>query len=402
MKTLYLECSMGIAGDMLMSALYEIIPDKEEFLKEINSLNIKGALVKSRKMEKCGIWGTYMEVLINGEKEGHDNHDHHHHHHEHNSLEDINTIINSLNVSETVKSNAIEVYKIIAEAEGKVHEKKVDQIHFHEVGNIDAIVDIVGNCILLDKINADKIVVSPIHVGSGQVKCAHGILPVPAPATALILQEIPIYSGDVSGELCTPTGAAIVKHFADEFGPMPEMKMSAVGYGMGTKDFHKANCVRAIIGKEKDRTDQIVELAANLDDMTAEAMGFAIETFMEKGALDAYGEPIVMKKSRPGTKLVCICNEKDKETMLEIFFKHTSTLGVREYRCKRWVLDRYSEEVETSFGKVNIKTSEGFGVKRVKVEFDNLAKIARENDISLEEVNEEIKVEYAKYLETKN
>ncbi len=402
MKTLYLECSMGIAGDMLMSALYEIIPDKEEFLKEINSLNIKGALVKSRKMEKCGIWGTYMEVLINGEKEGHDHHDHHHHHHEHNSLEDINTIINSLNVSETVKNNAIEVYKIIAEAEGKVHEKKVDQIHFHEVGNIDAIVDIVGNCILLDKINADKIVVSPIHVGSGQVKCAHGILPVPAPATALILQEIPIYSGDVSGELCTPTGAAIVKHFADEFGPMPEMKMSAVGYGMGTKDFHKANCVRAIIGKEKDRTDQIVELAANLDDMTAEAMGFAIETFMEKGALDAYGEPIVMKKSRPGTKLVCICNEKDKETMLEIFFKHTSTLGVREYRCKRWVLDRYSEEVETSFGKVNIKTSEGFGVKRVKVEFDNLAKIARENDISLEEVNEEIKVEYAKYLETKN
>ncbi|MDD4377158.1 MAG: nickel pincer cofactor biosynthesis protein LarC [Eubacteriales bacterium] len=399
MKTLYLECSMGIAGDMLMSALYEIIPDKEEFLKEINSLNIKGALVKSRKMEKCGIWGTYMEVLINGEKEGHD---HHHHHHEHNSLEDINTIINSLNVSETVKNNAIEVYKIIAEAEGKVHEKKVDQIHFHEVGNIDAIVDIVGNCILLDKINADKIVVSPIHVGSGQVKCAHGILPVPAPATALILQEIPIYSGDVSGELCTPTGAAIVKHFADEFGPMPEMKMSAVGYGMGTKDFHKANCVRAIIGKEKDRTDQIVELAANLDDMTAEAMGFAIETFMEKGALDAYGEPIVMKKSRPGTKLVCICNEKDKETMLKIFFKHTSTLGVREYRCKRWVLDRYSEEVETSFGKVNIKTSEGFGVKRVKVEFDNLAKIARENDISLEEVNEEIKVEYAKYLETKN
>ena len=402
MKTLYLDCSMGIAGDMLMSALYEIIPDKEEFLKEINSLNIKGALVKSRKMEKCGIWGTYMEVLINGEKEGHDHHDHHHHHHEHNSLEDINTIINSLNVSETVKNNAIEVYKIIAEAEGKVHEKKVDQIHFHEVGNIDAIVDIVGNCILLDKINADKIVVSPIHVGSGQVKCAHGILPVPAPATALILQEIPIYSGDVSGELCTPTGAAIVKHFADEFGPMPEMKMSAVGYGMGTKDFHKANCVRAIIGKEKDRTDQIVELAANLDDMTAEAMGFAIETFMEKGALDAYGEPIVMKKSRPGTKLVCICNEKDKETMLEIFFKHTSTLGVREYRCKRWVLDRYSEEVETSFGKVNIKTSEGFGVKRVKVEFDNLAKIARENDISLEEVNEEIKVEYAKYLETKN
>ena len=402
MKTLYLDCSMGIAGDMLMSALYEIIPDKEEFLKEINSLNIKGALVKSRKMEKCGIWGTYMEVLINGEKEGHDHHDHHHHHHEHNSLEDINTIINSLNVSETVKNNAIEVYKIIAEAEGKVHEKKVDQIHFHEVGNIDAIVDIVGNCILLDKINADKIVVSPIHVGSGQVKCAHGILPVPAPATALILQEIPVYSGDVSGELCTPTGAAIVKHFADEFGPMPEMKMSAVGYGMGTKDFHKANCVRAIIGKEKDRTDQIVELAANLDDMTAEAMGFAIETFMEKGALDAYGEPIVMKKSRPGTKLVCICNEKDKETMLEIFFKHTSTLGVREYRCKRWVLDRYSEEVETSFGKVNIKTSEGFGVKRVKVEFDNLAKIARENDISLEEVNEEIKVEYAKYLETKN
>ena len=261
MKTLYLDCSMGAAGDMLQAALFELLDDREAFLKTIQNLGLEGVTVKPIPMTKCGILGTHMDVLVNGESEGemqeahehhhdhdhhnhdehdhsHDHHDHHHeHHHHHASMKDIENIIDGLNVSDNVKANAKKVYALIAEAESHAHGVDVSEIHFHEVGTLDAIADVTINCMLLEELKPEKIVASPVNVGSGHVHCAHGILPVPAPATAYILRDIPMYSGHIKSELCTPTGAALLKKFVDSFGEMPVMTVGKIGYGMGRKDF---------------------------------------------------------------------------------------------------------------------------------------------------------------------
>lgn len=403
MKTLYLECNMGAAGDMLMAALLELTDAPTKFLEKINSLGLSGVQVSSQLENKCGINGTKVTVLINGEEEGEqvhcdeEHHDHHHHHahcdeehhehhHSHSQIKDIKLIIDNLNVSDNVKKHSLEVYNIIAEGESAVHGIPVEQIHFHEVGNMDAIVDIVGVCMLLEELEIDKIVASPIHVGSGQVHCAHGILPVPAPATAYILKNVPIYGGKIKGELCTPTGAALLKHFATEFGSMPIMKVEKVGYGMGTKNFDAANCLRAMLGETEDCVGEVVEIACNLDDMTGENIGFAMEILMENGALDVYTTPIGMKKSRPATMLTCMCNLHDRQNMTKLIFKHTTTLGVREYRCNRQILSRNMRTIETQYGPVRLKESEGFSIKKQKPEYDDIAKIAKENNLSIKEV----------------
>ncbi len=290
MRTLYFDCGMGAAGDMLTAALYELLDDAERksFIEQINSLGLENVNVSADKMMKCGIIGTHMTVSIGGIEEDvihehhhdhdyehsheHDHHDHehsheheHHHEHEHthehdhehshehhhSSLHDIEDIINGLNVSDFVKAHSIQIYKLIAEAESVAHDKDIYEIHFHEVGTMDAIVDVVSVCILMEKLNAARIIASPIHVGSGHVHCAHGILPVPAPATAYILKGVPIYGGGIKGELCTPTGAAILKHFVNDFTDMPVMITEAIGYGMGKKDFTAANCVRVMLGETK-------------------------------------------------------------------------------------------------------------------------------------------------------
>ena len=229
-------------------------------------------------------------------------------------------------------------------------------------------------------------VASPVHVGSGQVRCAHGILPVPAPATAHILKQVPIYGGSIRGELCTPTGAALLKHFVENFGDMPVMAVSGIGYGMGKKDFERANCVRVLLGETTKQTDEILELNCNIDDMTGEAMGFALEQLMEHGALDAFTVPIGMKKSRPGVMLTVLCKEPNKEEMVRLIFRHTTTLGIREKRCQRHILDRRMESVDTPYGKVHRKVSTGYGVQRTKYEYNDIARIAREQNISLFEV----------------
>ena len=290
-----------------------------------------------------------------------------------------------------MKKDALAVFELIAEAESKVHGQTMEQIHFHEVGTLDAVADVVGNCLLLSMIGADHISASPVHVGSGTVKCAHGVLPVPAPATALILQGIPIYSAEIKGELCTPTGAALLKHFVDKFGPMPLMRVEKTGYGAGTKEFERANCVRVMLGEtEEEGRDQVLELAANIDDMTAEEIGYAIEILMEQGALDAYAENIVMKKSRPAVKLCCMCRPEDKEEMVRLLFKHTTTIGIREYRCGRSTLARRFEQRKTAWGEVSVKVCEGYGVEKVKAEFEDLAKIAKEENLSIKDVKKEI------------
>ena len=383
MRTIYLDCGMGAAGDMLTAALLELMPNQDAFVEELNGLGIPGIRFTAEKCEKCGILGTHMKVTIHGEEE-----DDHHHHHGH--LADIRGIVSGLPLPTMVKLDILAVYEEIAQAESHVHGVPVEHIHFHEVGTMDAIADVTAVCLLLHRLAPDKIIVSPVHVGSGQVRCAHGILPVPAPATAYLLRGIPIYGGSIDGELCTPTGAALLKHFATEFGQMPVMKVQAIGYGMGKKDFPRANCVRALLGETEAPIDAIVELRCNVDDMTGEAIGFALEQLLGSGALDAFTVPVGMKKSRPGVLITVLCREEKKEAMVHLLLKHTTTLGVREFPCRRYALSRTMEVVNTPFGPVRKKVSSGYGVRREKLEYDDLAKIAKEQHISLAEALDQI------------
>ena len=401
-----------------MAALLELHDNPEEFLARLNSVGIPGVIVTAKPSVKHGITGTHIKVEVNGQTEhpdmhghshGHDHdhsHDHSHNHshghshetggHSHNSYHDIEHRIGHLNVSDNVKKNALAIYKLIAEAESHAHGVQVNQIHFHEVGEMDAIADIVGVCMLIDELAPDMILASPINVGSGQVRCAHGILPVPAPATVHILQNVPIYSDNIKGELCTPTGAAILKHFVNKFDNMPMMSIKKTGYGMGTKDFEKANIVRAHFGTTTDGgkgnrppvlDDEVIELICNLDDMTPEAVSFAQQILLDEGALDVYITPIIMKKGRAGVMLTCMCHRDTIDKMMELMFKHTTTLGIRENTFRRYTLQREQSEIETKYGSVRIKTAQGYGVKKSKPEYDDVARIARENGISMLDIS---------------
>lgn len=401
MKTLYLDCSMGAAGDMLAAALLELLPDPDAFVAELNALAIPDVKFSREASVKCGITGTHLQVTVHGEEEGahdhhhahsHDHHDHAHSHHHHASLHDIEHIVRGhLSLPATVADNVMAVYRLIADAESKAHGKSVSEIHFHEVGTMDAIADITAVCLLMHRLAPDEIIVSPVHVGSGQVHCAHGILPVPAPATATILQDVPIYGGSIQGELCTPTGAALLKHFADSFGEMPVMRTSAIGYGMGKKDFPAANCVRALLGERSAASDDVIELCCNIDDMTGEAIGYAFDKLFAAGALDVYTIPIGMKKSRPGHLLHVICREADKDALVRALFAHTTTIGIRENRFRRYTLDRRIETIETADGPVRRKCSTGYGVSREKFEHDDLARIADAQGLSLREAEARVR-----------
>lgn len=413
MKTLYLDCGMGAAGDMLTAALLELLPNGDEFLSELNGLNIPGVAFLREPSVKCGIHGTHIAVKVNGEEETERAHDHSHEHghehsnsneheckhehshdsahiHHHNGMHEIEHIIENLPISAKVKSHVLAVYSLIAEAESYVHDVPVTNVHFHEVGTMDAIADITAVCMLMDRLSPKEVIVSPVHVGSGYVQCAHGILPVPAPATAYILRDVPIYGGRIKSELCTPTGAALLKHFATKFGDMPVMKTEAIGYGMGKKDFPIANCIRALLGETEECSDTIVQLCCNLDDMTAEAIGFAEEQLFAAGALEVYTIPAQMKKSRPGILLSVLCQEKEKAKIIRLIFQHTTTLGIRENISRRYILSR---GIKTELGDVRVKMSSGYGVAREKFEYEDIARIAREQGISLADVTKLIRGE---------
>lgn len=388
MRTLYIDCGMGAAGDMLTAALLELHPNPAQFLDRLNNLGFPGVVVSAEKSVKCGIAGTHLSVKISGLEE--DEHLHEHHSHHHGSMAQIRSIVNGLPISTMVKLDIMSVFAEIAAAESQVHGVPVEQIHFHEVGSMDAIVDIAAVCLLLQELDVDRVVASPVHVGSGSVRCAHGILPVPAPATAHILQDVPIYGGSIQGELCTPTGAALLKHFVEEFGNMPTMRVQKIGYGMGKKDFPRANCVRVLLGEAEETSDAIWELSCNIDDMSGEEIGFALEQLMEQGALDVFTTPIGMKKSRPGTMLTVLCREAEKKTFVEKLFRYTTTLGIREKLCQRHTLERKVVTVETQYGPVRKKVSFGYGITREKWEYEDLARIAKEQGMSIQQVRSTI------------
>ena len=436
MKELYLECSMGAAGDMLMSALYELLTPEQQktFVETMNHL-LPGVTVTPQRAQTCGITGTHMEVLVHGEEEqthdvhGHDHmhphvhgHDHMHPHehehdhvhlhehghdhvhphehdhghvhpHHHASLPHIQEILSGLPVAEEVKKHAAAVYEAIARAESAAHGCPVEEVHFHEVGALDAVADVTGVCLAISMLRPDKITASPIHVGSGMVRCAHGVMPVPAPATAFLLRGIPTYGGEIQGELCTPTGAALIAHFAQSYGPMPAMAADGVGYGVGRKTFERANCVRAFLGeKTEDRAanGEITELVCNLDDMTPEALAFACRRLLELGALDVYTLPGQMKKGRPGWVLTVLCAPQQEEEMAVHILRETTTNGLRARRCAKYFLRPTVEERETAHGSIRVKKAEGYGVTHEKPEFEDVAAAAQKSRQPIHQVYREI------------
>ena len=386
MKELFFDCSMGAAGDMLSAALLELFDDRETVLAELNALGIPGVRYEAEECVKCGVKGTHLTVTVRGEPE--DEHPHEHgDHHRHTSLSDIRVIVASLPLPEDVRGDILSVYESIADAESAVHGVPVEEVHFHEVGAMDAVADVTAFCCLLRRLAPERITASPVHVGSGQVRCAHGLLPVPAPSAARLLRGVPIYGGEIRGELCTPTGAALLRHYVNSFGPMPLLRTEKIGYGMGKKDFPAANCVRAFWGESGDAAGEaMTELRCNLDDMTAESIAFACERLRDAGAPEVFTTPIGMKKGRPGTMITVLCRPDQAEEMTALLLRHTATLGVRAFPCRRSVLSRRSEVVETALGPVRKKISERNGLRREKWEYEDLARLARERNCSLEEI----------------
>ena len=380
MNVLYLECNMGAAGDMLLAALLELLPDREAFLAKLNGLGLPGVSVTAETAVRCGITGTHVTVKVHDHEE--DEHLHDHHHHPHSTLHDIHHAIGHLPVSPWVKEQAMAVYDRVAAAESAVHGTTVEAVHFHEVGAWDAVTDVVGVCMAMEALSPDRVVASPVHVGSGQVRCAHGLLPIPAPATALLLQGVPTYGGKIRGELCTPTGAALLTQFVESFGDSVIMSTEKIGYGMGTKEFEAANCLRAFWGTADGNRDEIAELSCNLDDMTGEAVGFAMEILLDAGALDVFTTPIGMKKSRPGIMLTVLCQPNDADRMADLMLRHTTTLGVRRQDCRRYTLPRETVTVETKYGPIRMKTAPG----KAKPEYEDAARAAKAYGVTLQEV----------------
>jgi len=435
---LYLECSMGASGDMLMAALLELLPDKEAFIQRMNSLGIPGVALECVPSVKCGVAGSHVHVRIRGEEEtvedvsyvpgasacentscgdvhthghshghdhdhghgGHDSHEHDHEHehrnheghaheHRHFGFSEVCGLIGGLALPEKVREDALAVYRLIGEAEANVHSTAIEQIHFHEVGSMDAVADVVGCCLLMHLLNAESISASPVHVGSGFVRCSHGILPVPAPATAYILKGIPVYGGKIKGELCTPTGAALLRHFVGRFGDMAPMKVAKIGYGMGTKDFEALNCVRAFLGEEDGGGDEIIEISCNLDDMTPEAVGYASERLLEGGALDVFTTPIYMKKNRPAIMLTCLCKPDDREEISRLMLRHTTTLGVRFRALQRNKLSYTFRTAKTPCGDIRIKSASGYGIRKEKPEYEDVKAAADKHNLPFTKVYEQ-------------
>ena len=388
MRTIYLDCGMGAAGDMLTAALLALLEEQEQarFLEEINTALGGRAHVSCGPDVKCGVQGLHVSVVINGDEEGEELK----HHHHHTSIGEIRDFLRAAPVSENVRADALAVFDSIAAAEAAVHGKEMENIHFHEVGSIDAVADVLGVCLLMEKLAPEAVLASPVNVGGGTVKCAHGVLPVPAPATERLLRGIPWYEGEIKTELCTPTGAALLRHFAQRFADQPGMRVEKTGYGTGKKDFGRLNAVRALLGETENKAESLVELACNVDDMTGEELGFAMEQLFAAGALDVWTAPIGMKKSRPAVLLTCLCTEEKREPLLRVLFRNTATLGVRETRCLRHTLERSISTAAGPYGEVRVKTARGYGVERSKAEFEDLARLAREHGLSLRQVRESI------------
>ncbi|MBW8334880.1 MAG: nickel pincer cofactor biosynthesis protein LarC [Prolixibacteraceae bacterium] len=386
MRILYYDCFAGISGDMNLGAMIDLGVDAAYLESELQKLNIEGFHLEINKDLRRGISGTKAEVIV----ENPDNEKHRH-------LRHVEEIINNSTLSETVKANSLKIFKLIAFAEAKVHSIAVERVHFHEVGALDSIADIVGAAICLDFLKVDKVLSSPIQLGGGTVKCAHGIMPVPAPATALIVENVPVKLGLVQHEATTPTGAAILVATVDEFTEQINFPITKTAYGIGHRDVSEVpNVLRVFLSETATSVGDVKEevatvLECNIDDMNPERYDFILEQLFNAGASDAWLVPIIMKKSRPAIQLNVLCAPEKVQKMKHIIFTHSTTIGLREYSVKKSILTRTEKTVATKFGAVRVKQSVFEGkVVRSKPEFDDCRTIALQEKISIEEIEREV------------
>ena len=442
MRIAYLECFSGISGDMFLGALVDAGVPPRLLEETVSALGVGAKLEISRVM-RSGISATKVDVWVNGEKDmpreeywakqgvakandehlhehgerepPHEHgHTHHHHHdqgensrakesaphvhdHSHRGLSEIRRIISAAAISEPAKQRAIAIFEALGEAEAKIHNVPVENVHFHEVGAVDAMVDVVCAAVGSESLGVDEIVCSPLNVGGGMVQCAHGTFPVPAPATLELLKDAPVYSSGVQAELVTPTGAAIVKTLARRFAVFPEMKIEKSGYGAGSREFAAhPNVLRLVIGESeatmegKASSEMITVLEANLDDLNPQVFGYVMDRLLEEGALDVFGMPVQMKKNRPGTLLTVLCRPERAGKLVQLIFAETTTLGVRRREEMRQTLARRWENVRTQWGEVRIKIASMNGtVTNYAPEYEDCRRIAAEHHVALKTVMQE-------------
>ena len=402
MKTLYFDCSSGISGNMTLGALLEIVGDENYLLEELKKLNVDGYKIEISKQVKNGITGTYVDVILEHEHHHQDHehehehnhnpeHDHgheHHHHHEHRNLYDVNNIIDNSSLDENTKALAKRIFLRVAKAESKVHNKPLDEVHFHEVGAIDSNVDIVGTAILINKINPDKVIASVVNDGYGFIECAHGTMAVPVPATSEIFaaSNVKFRQIDIDTELVTPTGAAIIAELAEDFTTLPAMVTEKIGWGTGSKDLKIPNVLKVYYGEIQEENQNFVVMETNVDDCSGEILGYTSEKLFANGALDVFYTPIFMKKNRPAYRLSVACRKEDMFKLQNIIFKETTTIGIRYRFESRTELGREFVEIDTKYGKIRAKKVTNNGETYVYPEYESMKKIAEENNIPLKEL----------------
>lgn len=396
MKAFVFQCQSGISGDMTVAALLDLGADQKVLLDGLNSLHVDGFQIEISKVKKCGIEATDFHVILNHDGHAHEHEHHHeHHHHEHRNFHDIVSIIESSDITVGAKKLAIHIFEIIAQAESKAHGLPIDQVHFHEVGAVDSIVDIVGAAICLDNLGVDLVYCNGVCEGTGTVKCQHGSMPVPVPAVLNIVSahQIPLMITDVQGEMVTPTGAAILAGICKSFSLPEKMVVQKIGYGAGKKEFSQANVLRIMqieLSETQDEDEKVVLIESNIDDQTPEQLSYAMEQCFCNGALDVWFEPIYMKKNRPAVKFCVLCKATEQDLLCKTILKDTSAIGVRYTTLDRQVMQRTCREVTTRWGTAVVKTCIYEDIKKESVEFESAKKLAEQADVSLEEVFREI------------
>ena len=388
MKTLYFDCFAGASGDMILGAMVAAGVDPNALREQLSLLHVEGFKIDFETVDRSGLSATYARVETV-------------HEHKHRHLSDIRHIIEGSGVSDAAKDLSLRIFTRLAEAEARVHNEPIEKVHFHEVGALDAIVDVVGAAICFDLLKIDRFVSSPLHVGSGMMQMAHGRFPVPPPAVTELLRGVPFYSGDIAGELLTPTGAAIITTVCKEFGPIPRIKTDRTGYGAGTRQYENfPNVLRVLIGETETAdaaSERLWMIETNLDDASPQIVGHVMDRVFELGALDCYFTPVQMKKNRPGVLLSVLCGPEEKEAMIKLLFVETTTLGVRSYEVERRALRRSLVNVETQYGPISVKVAHLNGrVVNEMPEFEQCRQAAIRANVPLKVVEEAARIALAK------
>jgi pyridinium-3,5-bisthiocarboxylic acid mononucleotide nickel chelatase len=387
MKTLYFDSFAGASGDMILGATVDAGVDQDALAQQLSLLNVSGFELRFEKVKRAGLSATHAVVTIQPE-------------HAHRHLSDILKIIDNSSLSAGIKERASKIFTRLAEAEARVHNEPVDHVHFHEVGALDAIVDVVGAAICFDLLGIEEFICSPLHVGSGVVEMAHGRFPVPPPAVADLLKGVPFYSTDIKGELLTPTGAAILTTVCKEYGPVPSIEVARIGYGAGTREYESfPNVLRVLVGttESKPVSERLLMIETNIDDVSPQIVGHVMERVFELGALDCYFTAVQMKKNRPGVLLSVLCDVDMKDSIMQLLFRETTTLGIRSYEVDRRALARSVVRVETQYGPIDVKVAQLDGqIVNEMPEFDQCRSAAAKAGVPVKIVEDAVRVALAK------